>query len=72
MKFNDKIAARNFMINKRKNSEEYTDLEKIALLEYFSEEEIKDGIFITWEFNNCLRQGIDAPTCQPHLDVKAE
>jgi len=70
MKFNDKLEARNFLKEKKALNLELTNEEKVALLEHFTEDEIKDSVFISWSFNDCLRDGINATTCQPHLDAK--
>lgn len=70
MKFQDKLEARNFLKEKKNNNINLTEEENLALLEFFTEQEIKDSVFITWDFNSCLKDGIDAPTCQPHLDAK--
>ena len=70
MKFNDKLEARNFLKEKKNSNTVITDEERLALSEFFTEQEIRDSVFISWDFNSCLKDGMNVPACQPHLDAK--
>lgn len=71
MKFNSKLEARSFLKNKKDNNSNITDEEKTALKEYFTDDEIKNSVFLEFNFNDCLRNGIDAKPCQPHIFFKS-